>query len=324
MNGLWLADGRLSHRDDLRAPPKLSGEARIRVLVAGICGTDLALVEGLYPFEGVPGHEFVGVVEDGPPHLAGRRVVGEINVACKTCPECLAGLAKHCRARSALGIRARNGAFAEYLSLPIDNLHVVPDAVATDDAVFVEPLAAALDVLEHVDIERGEKVLVVGTGRLGQLVCRVLANHGARVYAVGRDARKLARLQGIVSDTLDAESLEPRSFRVAVECTGNPAALPIAQRALLPCGTLVVKSTCAGTPVLDLSSLVVDELTLVGSRCGPFDAALRLLENGRLDLRSIVDARFPLRAGVEAFACSRRAGVLKVLVDVDARGGRAG
>ena len=324
MNALWLCNGRLNYRSDLETPQRVPGEARVRVLVAGICGTDLALVEGLYPFEGVPGHEFVGVVEDGPVHLAGRRVVGEINVACGACVECVAGLAKHCRARTALGIRARNGAFAEYLSLPIGNLHVVPEAIASDEAVFVEPLAAALDVLERVDIEPGEKVLVVGAGRLGQLVCRVLADHGARVFAVGRDARKLERLQGVVTGLVDARDLEARSFRVAVECTGNPAALPIAQRALAPRGTLIVKSTCADAPALDLASLVVDEQSVVGSRCGPFDAALRLLESQRLDLRSLIDARFPLSAGVEAFECSRRAGVLKVLVDVGAQGERAG
>lgn len=321
MNGLWLAGGRLSHRSDLQAPQRVPGEARVRVLVAGVCGTDLALVEGLYPFEGVPGHEFVGVVDDGPAHLAGKRVVGEINVACGTCPECAAGLAKHCRARTALGIRGRNGAFAEYLSLPVGNLHAVPDGIASDDAVFVEPLAAALEILERVSIDRGEKVLVVGAGRLGQLVCRVLAAHGARVFAVGRDARKLARLEGVVAGIADAQTLEPRAFRVAVECSGNPAALAIAQRALVPRGTLVVKSTCSGTPALDLASLVVDELSVVGSRCGPFDAALRLIESRRLDLRSLVDARFPLNAGVEAFARSRRAGVLKVLVDVGATTG---
>ena len=323
MNGLWLADGRLRHRADLEAPPRASGEARVRVLLAGVCGTDLALVDGLYPFEGVPGHEFVGIVEDGPAHLDGRRVVGEINVACGSCPECVAGLAKHCRRRSALGIRGRNGAFAELVSLPVVNLHPVPDGIASDDAVFVEPLAAALDILERVPVDRGEKVLVVGAGRLGQLVCRVLAAHGARVVAVGRHPRKLALLDGIVAGIVDAGALEPRSFRVAVECTGNPLALPLAQRALAARGTLVVKSTCAGTPALDLTSLVVDELTVTGSRCGPFDKALRLLASGSLDLRPLIDARYPLADGVEAFARSRRPGVMKVLVDVGAHAERA-
>ena len=323
MNGLWLSGGRLGHRTDLETPANAPGEARVRVRVAGICGTDLALVDGLYPFEGVPGHEFVGVVEDGPAQLAGKRVVGEINVACGSCPECAAGLAKHCRRRTALGIRGRNGAFAEYLSLPPVNLHAVPDGIDDDDAVFVEPLAAALEILERVPVDRGEKVLVVGAGRLGQLICRVLAARGACVVAVGRNPRKLALLDGIVEGVVDASGVEPRSFRVAVECTGNRAALPIAQRALAARGTLVVKSTCAGAPALDLTSLVVDELTVVGSRCGPFDAALRMLESGALDLRPLVDARYPLAEGVEAFARSRRPGVVKVLVDVDARAGRA-
>ena len=197
MKALWLCDGRLRLREDVKLPAIAAHEARVRVIAAGICGTDLALVDALYSFEGVPGHEFVGVVEDGPDSLTGRRVVGEINVSCGRCPECLAGLAKHCRARTALGIRGRNGAFAEYLQLPVVNLHAVPDSVATDAAVFTEPLAAALDIVERVPPQSGEPVLVVGVGRLGQLVCRVLAASGAQVVAVGRNTDKLARLEGL-------------------------------------------------------------------------------------------------------------------------------
>jgi len=288
------------------------------VIAAGICGTDLALVDHLYSFEGVPGHEFVGVVEAGPQALAGKRVVGEINAVCGRCPECLAGIGKHCRARTALGIRGRNGAFAELLQLPGANLHPVPDSVATHAAVFTEPLAAALDIVERLAPTPGEPVLVVGTGRLGQLVCRVLAVSGVPVFAVGRSAEKLARLDGVVAGTLDAADVEPRSFATAVECTGSPAGLPIALRALKPQGTLILKSTYAAPLHLDTASLVVDELRLVGSRCGPFDAALRLLEEQRVDVESLIDARYPLAQGVEAFAHSRRPGVLKVLLEMDA------
>ena len=317
MKALWLCDGRLSVRHDVTLPVTAAQEARVRVLTAGICGTDLALVNGLYPFEGVLGHEFVGVVEEGPESLTGRRVVGEINAACGRCPECLAELAKHCRARTALGIRGRNGAFAEGLQLPARNLHLVPHSVATDAAVFTEPLAAALDIVERCAPKLGERVLVVGAGRLGQLVCRVLATSGAEVVAVGRDADKLARLEGIVSSTLHAEDVEPRSFSMAVECTGNPSGLPIALGALRAQGTLVLKSTYPTALNLDMAQLVVDELRLVGSRCGPFDAALRLLEEQRVDVESLIDARFPLSGGVEAFAHSRRPGVLKVLLEMD-------
>jgi 2-desacetyl-2-hydroxyethyl bacteriochlorophyllide A dehydrogenase len=320
VKALWLHDGRLRLRDDVDSASSAADEARVRVLVAGICGTDLALVDGLYPFEGVPGHEFVGIVEDGPTSLTGKRVVGEINAACGLCPECAAGLAKHCRERTALGIRGRNGAFAEYLRLPADNLHAVPDSVATDAAVFTEPLAAALDIVERYPPTSGEPVLVVGVGRLGQLVCRVLAAVGAEVVAVGRNADKLARLEGVVAETLRAEDVEPRSFRLAVECTGNPSGLPVALRALRAQGTLVVKSTYAQPVKLDMAPLVVDELRLVGSRCGPFEPALRLLEEHRLDVASLIDARFPLTDGVEAFAYSRRPGVLKVVLDIGGDG----
>jgi 2-desacetyl-2-hydroxyethyl bacteriochlorophyllide A dehydrogenase len=305
-------------RDDVELPATAARESRVRVLAAGICGTDLALVDGLYPFTGVPGHEFVGIVEEGPDSLKGKRVVGEINAACGRCPECEAGIAKHCRARTALGIRGRNGAFAEYLQLPADNLHAVPDGVASDAAVFTEPLAAALDVLDRYPPKPGEPVLVVGAGRLGQLVCRVLAAVDVEVVAVGRNADKLARLEGVVAQTLRAEDVEPRSFDMAVECTGNPSGLPVALHALKPQGTLVLKSTYPEPLNLDMAPLVVDELRLVGSRCGRFDAALRLLQEDRIEVESLIDARFPLGDGVEAFAYSRRPGVLKVVLDVAA------
>lgn len=316
MRGLWLSDGRLRLRDDVTLPAEPADEARVRVLSAGICGTDLALIDAMYPFEGVPGHEFVGIVEEGPATLVGRRVVGEINAACGSCPECTSAMPKHCRARTALGIRGRNGAFAEYLQLPACNLHAVPDNVSNDAAVFTEPLAAALDIVERVAPDEDEPVLVVGVGRLGQLVCRVLAATGARVFALGRNAEKLARLEGIVESTVRAEDIGPRSFSMAVECTGDPSGLPIALQALRPRGTLVLKSTYPGPLSLDMGPLVVDELRLVGSRCGPFDTALRLLEEERVEVTSLIDARYPLGEGIEGFAHSRRPGVVKVVLDI--------
>lgn len=318
MKALWLSHGRLRLRDDVALPAAPEGEARVRVLRAGICGTDLALVDAMYPFEGIPGHEFVGIVEEGPAELAGRRVVGEINAACGRCPECMSGTRKHCRARTALGIRERNGAFAEYLQLPAGSLHMVPDGVATDAAVFTEPLAAALDIVDRLAPPTDEPVLVVGVGRLGQLVCRALAAGGARVVAVGRNPEKLARLEGLVESTVRARDIEPRSFSMAVECTGDPSGLPIALRSLRAQGTLVLKSTYPGPVSLDMGALVVDELRLVGSRCGPFDAALRLLEEERVEVTSLIDARYGLGDAVEGFTHSRRPGVVKVVLDIGA------
>ena len=316
MKALWLSGARLRLREDVMLAQTADQEARVRVLAAGVCGTDLALVDGLYPFEGVPGHEFVGIVEEGPGALVGRRVVGEINAACGRCPECLGGLAKHCRARTALGIRGRHGAFAEYLQLPAVNLHPVPDSVSSDAAVFTEPLAAALDIVERLAPKAGSRVLVVGAGKLGQLVCRVLAASGAQVVAIGRNADKLARLDGVAESTVRAEDIEPRSFSMAVECTGNPAGLPIALGALKPQGTLVLKSTFPQALHIDMGPVVVDELRLVGSRCGPFDAALSMLEKQQVDVESLIDGRFALADGVEAFAYSRSPGVLKVLLEM--------
>ena len=320
MKALWLSHGRLRFREDLTPPATVPGEVRVRVLSAGVCGTDLALVDALYPFQGIPGHEFVGIVEEGPGSLQGRRVVGEINAVCGRCPECLAGIEKHCRARTALGIRGRNGAFAEYLQLPAANLHLVPDSVSTDAAVFTEPLAAALDIVERLAPRPGERVLVVGAGRLGQLVCRVLSASGSPVVAVGRNPDKLSRLEGIVAETLSAEDVEPRSFSMAVECTGHPSGLPIALGALRPQGALVLKSTYREPVTLDLTSLVVDELRLVGSRCGPFDVAMRFLQEQRVEVESLIDARYPLGDGVEAFAHSGRPGVVKVLLEISDNG----
>jgi len=319
MKALWLSEAGLRLREDVVLAETAAREARVRVLTAGICGTDLALMDGLYPFEGVPGHEFVGIVEEGPDGLTGRRVVGEINAACGRCAECLQGRAKHCPARTALGIRGRHGAFAEYLQLPAVNLHPVPDNVSTDAAVFTEPLAAALEIVERLAPSPGTRILVVGTGKLGQLVCRVLSASGMEVVAVGRNAEKLARLEGVAATTSLARDIEPRSFSMAVECTGSPAGLPIACRALRPRGTLVLKSTYPAASNIDLGPVVVDELRLVGSRCGPFDAALTMLEEQKVEVESLIDGRFTLADGVEAFAFSRRPGVLKVLLDIGAQ-----
>jgi threonine dehydrogenase-like Zn-dependent dehydrogenase len=265
----------------------------------------------------VPGHEFVGRVEraEGAPEWVGRRVVGEINAVCGGCAACLAGRRSHCERRSVLGIVGRDGAFATHLALPIANLHAVPDSLPDEAAVFAEPTAAALEVREQVGIGPGDRVVVIGPGKLGQLVAQTLALTGCELLVVGRSPRPLERLAalGIAAGTV--ERLEPRAADVAVECTGQPEGFELARLAVRPRGTIVLKSTYAGPASLDLSRIVVDEITVVGSRCGPMAPALELLASGRVDPRPLIDARLPLADGLAAFEAAARPGVLKVLIE---------
>ncbi len=315
VKALWLENGVLRLTTRVR-PEAESGEALIKVMKAGVCGTDAALLAGMYEFTGIPGHEFVGRVEAGPEALKGQRVVGEINVVCGKCEMCKLGRKKHCSDRTALGIRGRNGAFAQFLTLPLENLHRVPPEVSDDAAVFTEPLAAALDVLDHIDLRTTERILIVGDGKLAQLVCRVLALEGAEVDVIGRHRRKLERLEGVVSHVLGAKAAPARHYDVAVDCSGNSAGVLTALDALRPRGTLVMKSTSPGLATMDMARLVVDELRLVGSRCGPFPRALELLAAGGVNAESLIDARYALDQGVEGLERSRQAGVLKVLLDI--------
>lgn len=316
MRALWLEDRRLTLRDDVPIPDPPAGEALVRVRRAGICSTDSELIRGYYPFTGILGHEFVGVVERGPAALVGRRVVGEINVVCGSCPACSAGRRTHCERRTVLGIVGRHGAFAEYLTLPFENLHAVPDDVSTDAAVFTEPLAAALEIQEQLAIGADQRVLVVGDGKLGQLVAQTLALTGCRLHVVGRHDDKLALLAARGIATGRPDGVEPATFDVAVECTGNPAGFAVAQGAVRPRGTLVLKSTYAGALTLDASAVVVNELTLLGSRCGPFAPALRLLTERRVAVEPLIHARYDLRDGLSAFEHAQRPGALKVLLEM--------
>ena len=326
MNGLWLQDGELALRGDLERPLPPDGEALVRVRRAGICNTDLELVRGYYPFTGILGHEFVGVVERAPDdheHLLGQRVVGEINAVCGDCAACKAGRGNHCENRTVLGIVGRDGAFADYVTLPAVNLYPVPDDLPDEVAVFTEPLAAALQIREQVVIDPAHRVLVVGDGKLGLLVARALALTGASLCVAGHHVDKLALLadQGIDTVAVRDRSSERldrhlRGFDLAVDCTGNPAGFVTARHALRPRGTLVMKSTYAGNLTVDASSLVVDEITLVGSRCGPFAPALELLASGEVYVEYLVADSFPLSEGLAAFKAARRPGTLKVLMEV--------
>lgn len=316
MLGLWLDDRTLRLRDDLPSPAP-AGEAVVRVRLAGVCNTDLELLRGYYPFAGVPGHEFVGVVEAAPgaDDWVGRRVVGEINAWCGDCPTCRAGRPTHCERRTVLGIVGRDGAFAERLRLPVRNLHALPDSMADEVAVFTEPVAAALEIQEQIVVGAGSRALVVGAGKLGQLIARTMALTGCSLTVLARHTRQRALLEQAGIRWSEALA-EPRSFDVAVECTGNPEGLETALASLRPRGSLVLKSTYAGAATLDFSRVVVDEIALVGSRCGPFDKALALLASGQLDPRDLVDARYSLRDALAAFDHAGRPGALKVLVEI--------
>jgi threonine dehydrogenase-like Zn-dependent dehydrogenase len=304
-------------RDDVPLPAPPAGEALVRVSLAGVCNTDLELVRGYYPYRGIPGHEFVGIVEraEGEREWVGRRVVGEINASCGACPTCLAGRRTHCERRSVLGIVARDGAFATHLVLPVSNLHAVPDGVPDEVAVFTEPTAAALELQEQVRVSPGDRVVVIGPGKLGNLVAQTLAATGCRLLAVGRSERPLALLSARGIPTATADAIEPRRADLAVECTGSPEGLELARRAVRPRGTIVLKSTYHGKAAIDMAPFVVDEITLVGSRCGPFAPALAALARGEVDPRPLVEARYPLAEAVAAFDHASRPGTLKILVD---------
>jgi threonine dehydrogenase-like Zn-dependent dehydrogenase len=314
MLALWLEDRDLRLRTDLPKPEPGAGNALVRVLRAGICNTDLEMVRGFYPFKGIPGHEFVGEVESGPEELHGRRVVGEINIVCGVCQACSSGNKTHCSDRKALGIKGKDGAFAEYLSIPTANLYPIPDSVSTDDATFVEPLAAALEIQQQISVGPQDRVCVVGAGKLGSLIVYTLALTGAAVTVVGRQLDRLSRFEEMGLEIRTPDQIELRSFDKAVECTGNADGFDLARSALRPRGTMIMKSTYASKLTFDASSLVVDEITLVGSRCGPFEPAIDLLASGRIDVDSLIEARYPLTRGLEAFAHARRPGCLKILI----------
>jgi threonine dehydrogenase-like Zn-dependent dehydrogenase len=316
VKAIWLENGRLDVRD-VPVPEPPAGEARVRVHRAGICNTDLELVRGYYPFTGVLGHEFVGVVEAGPSELMGRRVVGEINAVCGECPACRGDRRSHCENRTVLGIVGRDGAFAEYLTLPFDNLHVVPENVSDDEATFTEPLAAALEIQQQIDVGATDRVLVVGDGKLGQLIARTLALTGCDLTVLGRHAEKLDLLTPHGDAIGEPDLVDPGTFDIAVECTGNADGFATARRALRPRGTLVLKSTYAGDLTLDASALVVDEITLVGSRCGPFAPAVGLLAGGTIDVTPLIHARYALEDGLNAFEHAAKPGVLKVLLEIE-------
>jgi threonine dehydrogenase-like Zn-dependent dehydrogenase len=327
-----VANGKLQARS--RPSPKLrSGWALVRVLLAGICNTDIEILRGYHAFGGTPGHEFVGEVADvrgvsvaTKKKWLGKRVCGEINVSCSAygykpvCDFCRRGLKTHCARRTVLGIVNHDGAFAEYLTLPVENLHVVPAHVSDEQAVFVEPLAAACEILEQVDAKQYNSAAVLGDGKLAQLIARVLRTALPRVEMFGKHENKLAlarrariatrKVRGDASDL----KLIMENFALLVEATGSSTGLALAQHMTVPRGTLVLKSTFHGAAPVETWSIVVKELTVVGSRCGPFAKAIALLRSGRVDPAPLITRIFPLNEAQKAIEFSQLAGVMKTLL----------
>jgi Threonine dehydrogenase and related Zn-dependent dehydrogenases len=309
------------------------GWALVRVRLAGICNTDVEILRGYHNFRGTPGHEFVGEVQDVAGVSAhekkrwlGKRVVGEINISCHAlgfrpiCIYCKRGLTRHCARRKVLGIVNHDGAFAEYLTLPCENLHLVPNMVSAEQAVFVEPLAAACEILDQVPVKKFREAAVLGDGKLAQLIARVLRSQLSRVVLYGKHSEKLAlaraakiETQEVRGDSTDIERIN-RTFGLLVEATGSPTGLALAQQMTEPRGTLVLKSTFHGAATVETWPTVVKELTVVGSRCGPFDKAIALLRSGKVDPRTLVTRTFSLSEAPAAIRFAPQPGVMKVLL----------
>lgn len=301
------------------AVPQRESEALVRVTRSGICNTDLEIVRGYAGFQGTIGHEFVGIVEDAAdaPHLVGKRVVGEINAGCGVCELCLSGDPRHCPTRTVLGIVGRDGAHAEFLNLPSRNLIEVPDNVSDDQAVFAEPLAAAVGITEQVEIDSKTRVAVIGDGKLGLLCAMTMSLKTSRVTLIGKHQSKLAIAQKRNIETLLVSALTPSlnsSFDVVIEASGSESGFATAVDLVRPRGKIVLKSTFHGTPTWQASRVVVDEITIVGSRCGRFAPAVDLLANGSVNVEDMIDDKFSLSNGVAAMARAAEKGILKVLL----------
>ena len=315
MLAVHLENGRLDVRDEPR-PSRPEGFALIRLLCGGICNTDLELQRGYYGFAGTPGHEFVGeVVEAGATEWIGRRVVGEINLACGVCEWCRRGLGRHCPHRTVLGIVKHPGAFREFLTLPERNLHALPDSLSTERAVFTEPLAAACEILDQVSLPCGAEVAVLGDGKLGLLIAMVLNAKGYRVRQFGRHEEKLgiARRAGVEAEVAGG-ALPEMAYDWVVDATGSAEGLRQAVQMTRPRGTVILKSTVHGLVGVDTAPVIVNEITLVGSRCGRFEPAIELLSRNLIPVEEMISEQFPLADAPRAFERAARKGAMKVLL----------
>jgi len=316
MRALALTDNGLTYLSDYPTPTLQSGQARLKIRRAGICNTDLELVKGYLGFRGVLGHEFAAEVIEGASDWLGARVVGEINVSCGTCDLCLEGIPSQCRHRLSVGIRQHDGAFADQLTLHQSLLHRIPDAVTDDQAVFVEPLAAAYQILEAVHISPRDEIILIGAGKLGMLCAQVLKLTGASLKVVTRRDSQAKLLDKWGIEAVKMADLPASRANVVVDCTGSAEGFSSALGLIRPRGTVVLKSTYLGLPPADLTRVVVDEIKLIGSRCGSFEAALRALEQGLIDTASLVEQRYSLSDGLEAMQAAAQPGTLKILLEM--------
>jgi len=303
-----IENGEVSVRDF----PKPKGPLLIRMTTAGICNTDLELKAGYYGFKGIPGHEFVGIVEKGPAEWQGKRVVGEINLACGKCDWCHLGLGRHCPQRTVLGIVKHPGAFAELLTLPAENLLEVPKNLTDDEAVFTEPVAAACEILEQLKIPKGVDVAVLGDGKLGLLIGQVMLAHGINVHQFGRHPEKLKIVKN--RGAIIGKKLPKAHFQFVVDATGSTEGLASAVSMCRPRGAVVMKSTVHDKVAIDMASVIVPEITLLGSRCGRFAPALKLLQLRKIDVQSMIHGQHNLSDAVVAFAHAATRGTLKILL----------
>ncbi len=309
MRGFFRDSNSTRLRSDLPIPNTLPGETLLKVIAAGICDTDIQLARGYMNFQGILGHEFVAR------DPSGTRVTAEINNACQNCEACRNGLPNHCPNRSVLGILKHDGAMADWVAVPEANLHVIPDAIDDRSAVFIEPLAAAFEILEQVDISSRDSVAVLGDGKLGILCARTLRPHANEVRLIGKHPDKLARAgAGIETSTLSEIAQSTRRYDVVVDATGSKSGLPTALGLVRPRGTVVLKTTVAGEYAIDLARIVIDEIRVVGSRCGPFSKAIAALASRTIEVSSLIEAEFPFDAADQAFAAAARHGALKILL----------
>ena len=307
-------DGQLHFTSSAQLRPPLPGEVAVDVLEAGICETDLQLCQGYMGFRGILGHEFVGIARSG--RYAGQRVVGEINCACHVCSLCRSGLPTHCPTRTVVGILNHDGAFAETVLIPEVNLHPVPPQISNSAAVFVEPVAAACRIPQQLPVS-GRSAVVLGDGRLGNLCAQVLKHHNCHVQVVGKHPAKLELLRQLEIPTVLLTDLQPsRVHDIVVDCTGSPTGLTTALQLVRPCGTVVLKTTVAATQSLHMAPFVIDEITVIGSRCGPFDTALQLLQSGAVSVEPLISARYPLEDATAAFEQAVQKNILKVILQV--------
>ena len=307
-------DRKLEFRDDYPDPVSAPGESVVRVSAAGICGTDLEIARGYMQYRGVPGHEFCGrVIESQNSALRGKRIVGEINAGCGRCATCSAGLTRHCPNRTVLGILGRDGAFAELLRLPDVNLIPIPDSIPDEVAVFVEPIAAAYEIFEQTHLARNQTIAVLGDGRLGALIALALKGEKYLPIVAGHHPEKLARLGNLGLDTADESSLR-KTFDIVIDCSGSETGFRRAVELVRPRGRIILKSTAAASAELNLAPIVVNEITVIGSRCGRFQPALDALAAGKIDPRPLIDGTFALDDGIAAFDAAKNPLNFKILL----------